>query len=387
VQAESLRSLAASAEWGILVECASARPETPRLGDLLRNPDWNGLLELAEEHGVISLLAARLRTYDDAVVPAAFRQQLLGAQRSHVLSALSLVVEMIRILDRFRAAGVQALVLKGPALSLQAYGDATARQFGDVDLLVRHNDIHRAAKIIMDSGFDAKIPQDAVAAGKIPGEYFFSRPGTNVILEVHTERTLRYFPKRLPIEKLFRHQARLNFDGHEVPTLSAEDALVSMCTHGAKHFWERLMWIADVAAMIARQEIGWDVAEETAKSLGARRIVHTGLLLATELLGAPLPASVEDGARKDRGARALANRIKTWLPAAGEASPGLLGRALFRARMRGGFWPGIRYLTRLSLAPTEEDWSAGHEHKNSRFRESARRLVRLAGKYGRNPNR
>ena len=55
--------------------------------------------------------------------------------------------------------------------------------------------------------------------------------------------------------------------------------------------------------------------------------------------------------------------------------------------MRGGFWPGIRYVTRLSLSPTEQDWREGREHKRSDYRDTVRRLVRLAGKYGRDPNR
>ena len=39
-------------------------------------------------------------------------------------------------------------------------------------------------------------------------------------------------------------------DGRDVPALSLEDELVLICVHGAKHFWERLMWTADIAAMV-----------------------------------------------------------------------------------------------------------------------------------------
>jgi hypothetical protein len=354
---------------------------------LLRNPDWNGLLELSEEHGVTSLLAGRLRAIDDAVTPAGFQHQLLEAQRFHMLSGLSLIAEMIRTLERFRTANVPALVLKGPALSLQAYGDATARPYGDVDFLVRHDDVYRATQIMIEAGFQANVPPAAVAADKIPGEYFFSRPNSKVIVELHTERTLRYFPNRLSSEELFERQSILDFNGHEVPTLSVEDALVFVCTHGAKHFWERLMWIADVAAMITRQRgMNWNAATEIASSLGAQRILHTGVLLAADLLDAKLPPMLEGKALEDRQARKLVTRVKIWLPAAGYAAPGLLGRAFFRARMRGGVLPGIGYVTRLSLAPTEDDWKRGQEHKSSRFRETARRLVRLAGKHGRASN-
>jgi len=382
-----LSELGASAEWQILLECAATRGDPAGLNELLRKANWDFLIELAEEHGVIGMVAARLRECDETIVPAAFRGQLLERQRSHVLSALSLIAEMIRILNRFGEAGIQALVLKGPALSLQAYGDATARQYGDVDLLVRQKDIYRATEIMTLAGFDADVPLAAVAAGKIPGEYLFLRTNTKVIVELHTEKTLRYFPNTLAMERLFDQHTTLDFNGHAVPTLSSEDALVAMCTHGAKHCWERLMWIADVSAMLRRQTgMDWEGVARIAESLGAQRIVYTGLLLSRELLRAPVPAAVEEQARADRWACKLARRIEAWLPAAGEASPGLLRRAVFRAQMRGGFLHGIGYLARLLFSPTEEDWREGHEHKSSRLLETGRRLVRLAGKYGRDPN-
>ena len=352
--------------------------------ELLRRPDWGFLLELAEGHGVLGLVAPVLLELDEATVPRAFRQQMLERRRAHVLSALGLLAEMFGILEHFSEAGVRTLVLKGPALSLQAYGDATVRQFGDIDLLVRQKDAYRVTEIMTLAGFDARVPLAAVAAGKTPGEYLFRRPNTKVIFEVHTEKTLRYFPNPLAMEELFERQAKLVADGRSVPTYSNEDALVAMCTHGAKHCWERLMWIGDVAAMLNRQSsLDWEVAGRIAASLGARRILHTGLLLAQQLLRAPLPTAIAAEANADRGARRLVARIAVWLPAAGQASTGLLNRAIFRAQMRGGFLKGISYLTRLSLSPTEADWRESYGHRSLRILETGRRLARLVGKYGR----
>ena len=380
--------IAASAEWQVLLECAKTQPDQVRLETLLARADWSRLLTLAEAHGVVSLLATQIREATGVAVPAPFRDQLLELQRAQLLSGLALIAEMLRVLERFEAEGISALVLKGPALSLQAYGDATARQYGDIDILVRQRDILHVTKVMTALGFTATVAPQVVAAGKIPGEYFFSRPGTKVILEVHTERTLRYFPHPLEIEGLFARCVKLTLEGREVPTLSPEDALVSMCTHGAKHFWERLMWIADVAAMISRQrDLDWGATAAIAEKLGAQRILHTGLLLAAKLLQARLPASVENQLRADTGAAILIGKIERWLPEGDGASIGLLERAVFRAQMRGGFWAGIGYVARLSLSPTEDDWEDGREHKRSRYLDSARRLLRLAGKYGRDSDR
>jgi putative nucleotidyltransferase-like protein len=40
--------------------------------------------------------------------------------------------------------------------------------------------------------------------------------------------------------------------GQTVMTLSPEDLLVYLCAHGAKHVWEKLIWIVDVAGLINR---------------------------------------------------------------------------------------------------------------------------------------
>jgi hypothetical protein len=53
--------------------------------------------------------------------------------------------------------------------------------------------------------------------------------------------------------------------------------------------------------------------------------------------------------------------------------------------MRGNLLDGARYLTRLSLSPTEEDWSADPEAPGTSLRESLQRPFRLAKKYGRSP--
>lgn len=85
----------------------------------------------------------------------------------------------------------------------------------------------------------------------------------------------------------------------------------------------------------------------------------------------------------DAVAARLASQVPEWLPAAGEAPPGLFERAVFRLRMRGGLLAAPAYLLRLSLSPTEEDWKSGSEEKHSWLPAALRRPFRLARKYRR----
>jgi hypothetical protein len=373
-------------EWCVLLDCASPAHDRQKLAGLLQPVDWVRLLALAEQHGVTGHLASCLRDLRETKVLPEFRQRLIDRQRAQNFFTLRLTAELFRILEGFTSEGIGALVVKGPVLTVQAYGDPAMRSYGDLDLLVRQRDIRRATELMSAAGYAAAVPLTAIGAGKIPGQYLFSKPDSNLIVELHNDRTLRYFPRRLPLEEFFARQVRVCLDGREAPALSVEDELVLICIHGAKHFWERLTWIADVAALVSRQtDINWERVADSARAVGAERMLHTGLRLASDLLGAQLPGKVQAAVRADVIAARLAEKVRQWLPAAGSTPPGLFQRAAFRLRMRGGLISAPAYLLRLSFSPTEEDWmdGVGAEIKRHGFLNAVRRPFRLARKYGR----
>jgi hypothetical protein len=290
---------------------------------------------------------------------------------------------MFRLFDSFAAANLDVLVIKGPVLSVRCYGDPGLRQYGDLDLIVRDKDILRTSELMIGLNYEPAIPLAAIQANKIPGEYNFRQKTTRLLIEFHTELTFRYHPRPLPLERLFDRQSRVSFDSHEVPALSAEDELVLICVHGGKHFWERLLYVVDVAAFLSRQTLDWSRVESAAEEVGARRMLYVGLRLAADLLGAALPEDVAARMRSDAAVKKLSAQIIRWLPAAGTAPPGILERAAFRTRMHGRALAGFAYLFRLSVLPTEQDWVKGAEDKRPWLLDALGRPFRLARKYGR----
>jgi Uncharacterised nucleotidyltransferase len=373
-----------SPEWMALLECASPHAGSARLRDLLRGVSWSALFALAEEHGVIALLAATLRRFDDSVAPPEFAQKIRELHRAQVLSTLKMTAELFRLVDLFRAATLDVALVKGPTLALRAYGDTGARQYGDLDFLVRQQDVLRASELMLSAGYKPDISLDAIRAEKIPGQYLFVRTSAPLLVELHTERTMRYFPRGLPLEEFCARRQNVLVDDHEIPALSIEDELILICIHGAKHLWERLSLIADVAAFVTRQTgLNWDRSFATARKIGAQRMLNTGLVLAQNLLHAPLPQNIQERVRADAPASRLATQIAQWLPSAGHQLPGLFSRAFFRMRMRGNALSGLGYLLRLTFSPTQEDWSETQGEKPSGSFASLRRPMRLAKKYRR----
>jgi hypothetical protein len=372
------------ADWSALLQCAAPRLTLDRLAPLALDSDsWSLLLQDAEIHGVAPLLAAHVKNLDRGMVPPEVHDRLRELQRSHTLFALQLTAELFRVLERVANAGIEVLVTKGPALAVRCYGDPSMRQYGDLDLVTREVDMRRATQTMLDLGYQPRIPLAAIDARKMPGEYAFRKSNADVLVEFHTESTFRYHPRRLQIEKLFERRAFVTIDTRNVPVLSLEDELVLICVHGAKHFWERLMWIADVAALISRQAPHWDRAMAVAREVDAGRILRLGLRLASDMLGAELPVQVGAEVRSDRTVVKLAEQIRSRLASREPHKIGILERARFRARMRGGLFQGAAYLLRLSLSPTEEDWTPGKERAHPVFLDAMRRPLRLVKKHGR----
>jgi hypothetical protein len=369
----------------VLVECASSQPRAPHLTDLLQGSfDWRALLARAEQHGVLGLLAERVKQLNSSTPPE-IRETLREWERRQTVFALSLTAEMFRLLEHFAGLSIELLVIKGPPLSVRCYGEPGMRQYGDLDLIVHDKDMQKTTEAMIALGYAPTVPLSAIQASKIPGEYAFHKPGTQLLVEFHTERTFRYYPRPLPIDKVFERRAQVTVDGRDIPVLSTEDELVLICVHGAKHFWERLMWISDVGALVSKKNaVDWDCVRAAAREVGAERILRLGLRLAMDVVGAALPEQLVVEARADSIAAHLATQLLKRLTAGDSDRMGILERAAFRVKMREGFWDGVAYLMRLSLSPTEEDWVPGAATERSWLLDALGRPLRLARKHGRN---
>ena len=373
-----------SAEWRVLLDCAN-----PNVTLLALRPeqasslDWPSLLALANDQGLLPLLTQKLSHAEPGVIPPEAQQNLKSSFREQMVFDLRMLAEMYRILDRFAALGIAVMVTKGPVLAQRCYGFSFARQYTDLDFALRDADILSATEMLIGLGYDAKIPPRSIQAGKPAGEYAFTQLSTKLLVELHTQKTFRYYPQPVSLEKVLSRKAIVRIGERDVPALSLEDELLLISIHGAKHFWERLLWIADVAALITHNSIDWERAMALAREVDAQRMLRISMLLAKNIAGAALPAAVLIDAESDDGAIRMARQIANRLPAAGNQPMHLLSRALFRVKMRGGGFPGLVYLLRLSLSPTEEDWLAGSNNEKQSAISALERPLRLARKYGR----
>jgi len=381
---------AACPEKQLLVCCARAHVDVDVAAEirrLLTLPlDWDFLLAQAAENSVAPLLSHHLVAVAPEIVPPAQLTRLKRLVRAGSVRSLVLAAELIRVLEAFSSAGIEAYPYKGPVLAVQAYGDVALREFADIDLVLRQSDLAAANRILATLGFSPTFPRifapDA-ASPLIPGEYDYRDAERHLTIELHTERTLRHFPVPPNLDDLAGRLATVSISGHEIRTFSAEDTLVFLCVHGSKDFWERLLWVADLAALpAASTSLDWDRVYSFADSVRARRMLHLGFALAIRVFGIALPDQVRARVSSDRVADSVASQIEHRLR--GRSAPALGSRATFdyRRSMVPGALAGLRYALRLATVPAAEDWHAIKLPRPLAPLYAALRPFRLLRKYG-----
>lgn len=354
-----------SPEKRLLLACARAEIDSElakKIRELLRYQlNWNLLLDEAHEHSVFPLLDRHLRAVAPELIPAPTVERLKTETRANVVRCLALSAELIRITEALTAAGISPLPYKGPAIASQAYGDITAREFEDLDLIVRQRDLEKANEIVCGLGYEARFPAlhtRGNSASLVPGEYNYSNAERRTILELHTELTLRHFPQALELDEFFVRAVKIDLGGRALSTFAPEDALLFLAVHAAKDFWLKLIWVTDVAELIRRQTaLNWVTLMLRARELRLQRMLHVNLLLARDLFETHLPMDVAASAQADATATLLAEWARDNFLAPAPKVASSQERFHLRRKMVHGTAAGWRYSMRLALAPAEDDWA------------------------------
>jgi len=113
---------------------------------------WLALLSQARRANLAARLAQQLHA-SGITVPPQTRWQLDGAVKAQRHLARLMALELRRVAQALRSDGVGFVLLKGTAYLAAGLPAASARQFGDIDLLVRQADLAAAEAALMGGGW------------------------------------------------------------------------------------------------------------------------------------------------------------------------------------------------------------------------------------------
>lgn len=277
--------------------------------------DWTPVIETALEHAVAPLVCHHLMALENDLIPGEIRDAAKVFLDNNLQRNQRLLGEILAILQALTARGIPAVPFKGPVLAEQIYGDLALRYFRDLDFLVREADIDRVLEALAGLGYGVtsdRTPAQERAFRIYAGEYLFFHKDRDVAIEPHWALAPRTLAVDLDYEALWARTGAGHLGGADIIGWGPEDMLLIVCIHGSKEMWSRLQWVCDVAELLrARPALDWEALTSRARQGGVLRMLDIGLLLAHEMLDAPLPMDVR--------ARILADGKAVRLTARAEA--------------------------------------------------------------------
>jgi len=341
-----------------------------RIERLLREGlDWGEVRRMAHQNRMGALLYESLRRQEGIrQAPPAILTSLERDYRGTKIRNLRLLRESLDLVSSLRERGVEAVPYKGPILATTVYEDLGLRQFKDVDLLVRPEDLAATRSFLLERGYRALEDLDDVRVREFledDCEFHFEHPEEKVLLEIHWQILPRRHGFGFVLADYWKRLVPLRIAGADIKTFPDEDLLLVLSVHhGEKHRWRRLRWLGDVARLLAaRPSLDWRLVLERAREVGRERTILQGAYLAAVLLDAPIPPEVRDQALADPKVASEAGLVRGRMFREGEGLPRYTewhryveaDAQLFRAR---GARPGSRAsLLRYLGAVLRPDWS------------------------------
>jgi hypothetical protein len=189
-------------------------------------------------------------------------------------------------LDLLTEHGVQVVLLKGIAMILAHYQDLGARPIGDIDVLVRIEDLPTVQEIFRKNGMRSSDPrldlQNKEQLSRWHAISFWDKEGRDIDLHwyfIH-EQSLALD------QAVMRH--KIPFESYFIP--SPTHLFLQTCIHGSKFSPIPLIrWVADAMTLLRRSLIEWDALIDLAKEAHIAYPMAHALEYLVEEFNAPIP--------------------------------------------------------------------------------------------------
>ncbi len=234
--------------------------------------------------GVAALEAGALKLGD------AEAADLLERHLAAMVVALQIERRLLRLAPRLAAAGVEFIVLKGPAVARSFYPDPSWRSFGDLDLLVRTRDWRAACVVLAEGGFSRALPEPHSHFDERFGKAAMHMDPSGQQVDLHRTLALGPFGLWLDPNTLFESTAPLSIGGVALRRLDDTTALLHACVHAALGSRRpRLLPLRDVSQIATIGDVDWGALERLSGRWRLRAVVGRAMDEAESQLDVELP--------------------------------------------------------------------------------------------------
>lgn len=293
--------------------------------------DWTYIYEQSIHHNISPLIYVVVKDLPADLQPPFLKQWKMQTLYSSTKS-IQRRNELLELFDEFKAADIEVLLFKGLIIS-ELYPEPILRNSGDVDLLVRIENLEKITELLVNIGYKrSKENTD------LKYTYFISPDG--LVVDLQTKVWSYYANKdkkksELIEEMIWQNHIIALVDGHEIPTLGIQEHLFGLICHAAKHFISQgigIRHLCDIALYVNKyyENIDWPSLVPKFEKINLLGFFESLLVLNERYLGMKkLPVIISNALNQDAqdmllkdmldagifGRKSLANKI--MIPAVG----------------------------------------------------------------------
>ena len=282
--------------------------------------------------------------------------------KSNAHRALWLTVELLNIYRHLQARGLEVLPYKGPVLAEALYGNVALRQFSDLDLLIRGEDLPRIKVALAELGYEPGLrlaqaaERDYLKSGY---EYTFDGARGRNLLEIKWQILPRFYAIGFDVSDFFKRAALMTIEGQKLRTLCDQDLMLVLCVHAAKHAWRQISWLSDIAQSGALPDPGLGGAAGRGRAAGHRAHRDPDISAGPQAARSRIAGTVRSRVGERRWiAEDLAQRIVDLIVADEEFDPETIAYFRLMTELRERRRDRVSFWWRLLVTPGAGEWSA-----------------------------
>lgn len=211
--------------------------------------------------------------------PAFFQAALKSRYMGNMMISAMIAGEMERLLKQFEHHSIAVIPFKGPLFAAKYFGSLSARSTSDLDIVVKPEQMDRAAAVIESLGFSSGIRYEPEHFHKvfhkvIPNQQF------DLSVEVHWH-ILRKDTSGLSMDELWAASVPSG-ESRSIREFSDLHLFYLICLHGWNHEFNNWKYFIDIAQMIRFLGDRLDYRELfsfAAREKTYRRIAHSLLIV------------------------------------------------------------------------------------------------------------
>jgi Uncharacterised nucleotidyltransferase len=192
-------------------------------------------------------------------------------------------LRVVGITEQLASSGIHYRILKGPAFGSLDYPDRIMRPTGDIDLLVRGEQLPAAVTALCRSGGRVVDPEPAIGYAQMIGKSTTVAMPDGLEIDLHRTLTRGPFGLRIELEDLWSQSRGFAINGTDLQTLGLEESLLHACFHLMVLSEPRALSVRDVAQLLTHPNLDTDRVIDLASRWRASIVLASAVLMTTAM--------------------------------------------------------------------------------------------------------